>query len=247
MLPMTQLARAAVVAGLVVVAAAPDDKQEVAKAAEKTGTLENYKFKGRIAVTGWDPLPDPIEITGQYAKDQGFTASMGSFGTIFRLDKKVAVRVAETGRWVRVKAGEKIGEGSMASEIPIVARGLKSPHEELKKIEDRFKEIKKKDGVEKVGEFETAVYEGPLTEAGVRALLPAGVGLLLGKGTFEGTGRIWVGGPEGRILRFESDCKVKVELDGTPVEFAVERLSEFFDVGKAAVEMPGEVRKLFEE
>lgn len=226
----------------------PDEKEDVAKAAEKTRALENYRFKGKIAVDGVPFIAEPIDYTGAYVKDQGFTASMGPVGTIFRVDKKVAVKDAETGTWSLVKAGQqKVGEGPMAGQIPVVARGLKPPHEELKKLEERFKEIKKKEATEKVGDLECSVYEGPLTENGVRAMLPGGVGVLLGKGTFEGTGRVWIGGPEKRIVRFQADCKIEIEDEGRTLEMTVSRTTEFSDVGAAKVEMPSEVKKLFEE
>jgi len=226
----------------------PDDKEDVAKAAEKTRALENYKFKGKIAVDGVPFLAEPIDYTGAYVKDQGFTASIGPVGTIFRVGKKVAVKDTETGTWTLVKTGQaKAGEGPLANQIPMVARGLKPPHEEFKKFEERFKEIKKKDGIEKVGDLECAVYEGPLTENGVRGMLPGGVGVLLGKGTFEGTARVWIGGPDRRIVKLQADCKIGIDDEARTFEMTVSRTTEFSDVGAAKVEMPAEVKKLFEE
>jgi len=243
---MIRIAAAGMLAALLAAAAPPDDKEDLAKAAEKTRELENYKFKGRIAVDGVPFLAEPIDYSGSYAKDKGFTATLGPIGTIFRLGKKVAVKDAESGEWILLKPGTKIGEGPLAAQIPIVARGLKPPHEELKKLEARFKEIKKKPAPEKIGDIECAVYEGALTEGGVKASLPGGVGLLLGKGTFEGTGRAWVG-PEGRILRFESDCKIQIEQDGKTSDLAVTRTTEIADVGRATVDMPADVKRLFDQ
>ena len=225
-------------------ASAPDDKEDLAKAAEKTRELENYKFKGRLSVEGVPFLSEPIEYNGAYVKDKGFTASMGPVGTIFRLDKKIALKDPESGEWIQVKGVTKVGDGPMAAQISVVARGLKPPHEELKKFEDRFKEVRKKEGVEKIGDVECAVYEGALTEAGVRGLLPGGAGVFLGKGTFEGTGRVWIGG-EGRILRFETNCKIELDQDSSTMELTIKRTTEFAEVGKASVEMPLEVKKLF--
>ena len=227
-------------------AQSPDAKEELAKAAEKTRALDNYKFKGRLVVDGIPFLPDPIDFSGSYAKDKGFTAGLGPIGTIFRLEKKVALKDPETGEWILLKLNTKVGDGPMAAYIPIVARGLKPPHEELKKFEDRFKDLRKKDGVEKIGDAECSVYEGALTESGVRGLVPGGAGVLLGKGTFEGTGRVWVG-PEGRIVRFEADCKIQIDQDGAVTDLAIKRTTEFSDVGKATVEMPEDVKKLFDE
>jgi hypothetical protein len=149
------------VAGVLIVAIPQDAKEELAKAAEKTRELENYAFKGRIRIEGVSFLPEPIEFNGAYVKDRGFSASMGPFGSLFRVDKKTAVKDPKTGEWILLKAGTKIGDGELAAQIPILARGLKPPHEELKKIEGRFKELRKKDGVEKVGDIECAVYEVP--------------------------------------------------------------------------------------
>ncbi len=242
---MKSLATLGVAAALL--AAAPvDEKEDLARAAEKTRELENYRFKGRLAVDGVPFLAEPIEISGTYVKDKGFTATMGPVGTIFRLDKKVAVKDAETGEWVLVKVGTKVGEGPLAAQIPIVARGLKAPHEELKKLAERFKEIKKKDGGGKIGEIECSVYEGALTEGGVRGSLPAGVGLLMGKGKFEGTCRVWVGS-DGRIAKIEAEGKIQIENKDATTELTFSRTTEFLEIGKATLEMPSEVKNLFEE
>ena len=234
-----------VVAGLLMAGAPQDAKEDLAKAAEKSLELENYDFKGRLAVGGVPFLSEPIDYRGAYVKDQGLFAEMGAFGSIFRLDKKVAVKDPEKGDWILIRPGTKVGEGPIAAEIPMVARGLKPPHEELKKYVTRFKEIRRKDGEEKIGETSCVVYEGALTESGVRAGLPAGVGMVLPKGDYEGTGRAWVA--EGRILKFEADCKAKVEDQGKTLELTYKRTTEISNIGKAKVEMPVEVKKLFEE
>src|SRR5262245_2774602 len=88
---MRHVAIPAILAGLILGASA-DDKEDVAKAAAKTRELENYKFKGKITVEGVPYLVEPVAYDGAYVKDRGFTATMGPFGSIFRLDKKVAVK-----------------------------------------------------------------------------------------------------------------------------------------------------------
>ena len=227
-------------------AAAPDDREDLEKAAERTRDLDNYGFKGRINVDGVPFLAEPVEYTGAYIKDRGFQATMGPFGSIFRLDKKVAVKDPESGTWILLRSGTKVGEGPLAAEIPIIARGLRPPHEELKKFEKRFKDVRKKDGGGKIGDVSCGVYEGALTEAGVRASLPAGAGALLGKGSYEGTGRAWVD-DAGRILRFDSEGKIQIEDKDKTTELSFTRTTEFSDIGKAKVEMPAEVKKLFED
>jgi hypothetical protein len=128
----------------------------------------------------------------------------------------------------------------------MLARGLRPPHEELKKFEKRFKEVLKKDGGGKAGDAACTVYEGALTEGGVRSSLPAGVGALLGKGTYEGSGRAWVD-DNGRIVRFESEGKIQIEEKDTTTNLSFSRATEFIDIGKAKFDMPPEVKKLFEE
>jgi hypothetical protein len=241
---MTRIALAGLLGFLL--AAAPDDRDDLEKAAEKTRELENYGFKGRIKVEGVPFLADPVEYAGAYAKDRGFHATMGPFGSLFRLDKKVAVKDPESGTWILLRSGSKVGEGPLAAEIPIIARGLRPPHEELKKFEKRFKDVRKKDGGGKVGGVSCTVYEGALTEAGVRASLPAGAGALLGKGTYEGTGRAWID-DTGRILRFDSDGQIQIEDKDKTIDIAFSRTTEFTDIGKARVDMPAEVKKLLED
>src|SRR5688572_29273203 len=103
----------------------PDDKEDLAKAAEKTRAFDNYAFKGRLSVDGVPFLAEPIEYSGSFVKDKGFSAAMGPFGSIFRLEKKVAVKDPESGTWILVKLGTKVGDGPIAAEIPMVARGLR--------------------------------------------------------------------------------------------------------------------------
>ena len=79
----------------------------------------------------------------------------------------------------------------------------------------------------------------------MRASLPAGAGLLLGKGKFEGTGRAWVAGE--RIVKITAEGKIELEEKDGTVELTFSRTTEFTDVGKAVVEIPTEVKKLFEE
>ena len=236
----------AAVLALLAILPAPDAKEDLAKAAARTRELENYKFKGEITVSGVPFLAEPVAYEGAFVKDRGFMATMGPFGSIFRLDKKVAVKDPDSGTWILLKPGTKIGEGELAAQIPIIARGLKAPHDELKKFEDRFTEIKKLDAAEKIGDAECAVYEGPLTEGGVRGTLPAGVGMLLGKGKFEGKSRVWVG-PEGRIVRIVSEGKAEIEDKERTMDLTFSRTIDFLEVGKAKIEMPPEVKKLFEE
>lgn len=234
-----------VLAGALAQAALPDAREDLAKAAEKTRELENYRFKGRISVDGTPFLADPVELSGVYDKEKGFSASMGPFGALFRSGKKAAIKDPDSGAWVHLRLGTKVGEGPHAARIPLIAAGLKPPHEELKKFEGRFKEIRRKDGEEKLGDVSCVVYEGPLTEGGVKSFLPAGVGAMLGKGTYEGTGRAWVA--DGRIIKFTADAKIQIEdKDGT-LDLTVSRTAEIQEIGKAAVEMPAEVRKLFED
>jgi len=224
--------------------ALPDEpKDELAKASEKTRGLENYKFKGKFEVEGVPFLPDPVEYNGAYVKDQGFTATLGPVGKIFRIDKKVAIQDPDSGEWVLSKAGRKVGEGPLAAQIPVIARSLRPPHEELKKIEERFKAIKKRDGAEKIAEQDCAVYEGDLTEAGVKAMLPGGA--LLGPGTYEGRAQVWVN-PDGKIVKYKADCKMVVKFNENEMEIVVNRTTELTDLGKAKVEMPDAVKKLFD-
>lgn len=225
--------------------ALPDEaKDELAKAAVKTRGLENYKFKGKFEVEGVPFLPDPVEYSGAYVKDQAFTATLGPVGTIYRVDKKVAMQDPATGEWIIPKPGQKVGDGPMAAQIPMLARTLRPPHEELKKLEERFKEIKKKDGKEKINDQECAVYEGDLTEPGVRAMLPGGAGMLMGPGTFEGRGKVWVNA-DGNIVRFKADCKIVIKMNDTETEIRVDRTTELTDFGKAKIEVPEAVKKLF--
>jgi hypothetical protein len=224
----------------------PDDKEDLAKAAEKSRALENYAFKGRIAIDGVPFLPEPMEFAGAYVKDRGFTATMGPFGTVFKVDKKVAVKDPDGGTWILLAKGAKVGDGPLAEQIPILARGLRPPHEELKKYEERFKELRKKDGEAKIGDIACVVYEGALTEPGVRGAIPGGLGFLLGKAKCEGTGRAWVG-DGGRILRFEVDGKIEIDDKDQTTELKFSRTTEFSEIGKATLEVPAEVKKLFED
>lgn len=127
-------------------------------------------------------------------------------------------------------------------------RGVGAPHEELKGIENGFKEIRKEE--EKVGEKACTVYSGELTPEGIAnspmGKMAAQFGAFGGNLDLSGTAKAWVDG-EGNLVRYEMNTRLAGEFNGNAFEFSLKRTTDLSDVGKTRVETPEGVRKLLEE
>ena len=250
--------------GAPVLAARPDDKETVASAAAKAADAGSYTFKGEIKLeSAFGNLPQQIpSMDGKYQKDVGLLISVGERGEFFRRGDKNFVKTGQ-GEWTELEKAQLGGAGGGAGGGQNRQRGalmgrmmiknLKAPHEEVKDIAKGFKELKKEEKSDKVGEKDCAVYGGDLSEEGVKSS-PLGkmIGQLgaLGGGAqnaeMSGKGRLWID-PDGAIVKFELTTKVAVDFQGNQIEFTMARSTEISAVGKTKVEVPDGVRKLLEK
>lgn len=241
--PSTLLALSALLA-LPLAAQDPSPKEEVAKASTKTNALEKYAFKGLLEVENVPMIPGPMEVKGAFVKDNAFYVETEILGPVYRVGKKVVMKDPDTGDWMVAKPGRKVGEGNNQLLI-VAARGWKAPHDALKKVEEKFAALKKGASV-KVGDVDSAVYEGDLTTDGIKSLIPGGMGAFLKITETKGDAKVYVS-PEGLILKWETGkCSVKGEMNGQEFEFEVKQVFELSEVGKAKLEIPADVKKALE-
>jgi hypothetical protein len=254
------LALAALVA--LPLAALPDQKDVVEAAAKKILDADSYSFKGETSVdSAFGNLPAQIPaFEGKFQKEVGLLVSVGDRGEFFRKGDKVYVKQAQ-GEWTELEKAQFPGAGGPgggqnrqrgALMGRMFLRNIKAPHEELKDLAKGFKDIKKDDKGEKIGEKECAVYGGDLTEEAVKA---SPIGRMIqqfaafgggGQGAeLSGKGRVWVD-PEGVLLKAEFVTKISLEFNGNPIEVTMTRSSEFSALGKTKVELPEGLKKRLE-
>jgi hypothetical protein len=238
----------AVLAGLATAAGA-DDKADLAKAAAKLAEAGSYTFKVDIQTDAPFPMPS---LEGKFHKEAGTHVKAGERGEFFRKGEKTYLRQG-AGDWQDAEsfrpAGGQGGGGRRRGAGGLMMRGMGAPHEELKGLENAFKELKREE--EKLGEKSCSVYSGELTKEGIAASplgKMAGQFGAFGGGALDMTGsaKAWVD-PGGNLVRLESTTRLAGEFNGNAFEFSFKRTTDFSDVGKTAVETPEGVKMLVEE
>ena len=244
------------------VAARVDDKDAVTAAANKIADASSYAFKGETKVDS--PLGGGVgagavpAYDGKFNKETGLHVTVGDRAEFFRKGDKNYVKMQQND-WAELdkaqlpggQGGQKGQRGALMGRMML--KNLKAPHEEAKEIAKGFKELKKEEKSDKVGEKDCAVYGGDLSEEGVKAS-PLGrmIGGLsaLGGGAqnaeMSGKGRLWVDS-DGNLVKYETSTRVAVEFQGNPIEFTMVRSTEITGVGKTKVEVPEGVQKLLSE
>jgi hypothetical protein len=239
-----------------------DDKDAVANAAKKLAEAGSYTFKGEVKVDsplggGGQQIPG---YEGKFDKELGSYVTIGDRGEFFRKGDKIFVK-QQQGEWTELEKAQLAGggqggqnrqRGMMAGRMFL--RNMKSPHDEVKELPKGFKELKKEEKSDKVGEKECAVYGGDLTEEGIKASplgrMIGGFGALGGGAAqnieMSGKGRVWIDG-DGNLQKFELTTKMSFDFQGNGVEFSMVRATEISNVGKTKVEVPEAVKKLLEK
>ncbi len=236
-------------------AASADDKEDLGKAAKKVAELESYTFKQDVQVEsplgalGAGLVPS---MDGKFQKEVGLYIKAGDRGEFFRAGEKSFVRQGAA-EWQSAENLQGGGQGGQRRRQlgGMIFRNMKAPHEELKDFEKGFKEIKKDEKTEKVGERDCTVYSGDLSEEGVKN---SPLGRMMGQfGQFggagieiSGKGKAWVDG-EGSIAKFELTSRISGEFNGQAFEFSMTRLCDLSEVGKTKVQVPEGVQKLLGE
>lgn len=227
-----------------------DDKEDLARAAKKLAEADSYTFKVEIQSDAPIPLP---ALDGKYHKEAGSHVKAGERGEIFRKGEKVFVKQGQ-GDWTAAEnfqpAGGQGGGRRRGAAGGMMLRGMGAPHDEIKGLENAFKEIKK-DEAEKIGDKTCSVFSGELSKEGVAA---SPLGKMMGQfGAFgggaldmTGKGKVWIDA-EGNLVRYEMNTRLAGDFNGNAFEFSLKRITDLSDVGRTKVETPEGVRKLLEE
>ena len=247
-----------IVAAFALSMVALDDKDAVDKAVAKVAAYESYAFKGETefqSALGAGPAQVP-SMDGKYQKDVGMHIKSDR-GEFFRKGDRVLVKQGQAD-WTDV-AGlqpptppadappKKRGARGGTAFAQMRLKNFKAPHDELKELARNFKEVKKAEKTEKIGDVECAVYGGDLTEEAMKgSQLGRMVGMFGGANAeVKGSGRVWIDG-NGTLMVYEITTKATVELQGNQIDLSLTRRSEISDVGKVKVEIPEGVQKLLD-
>jgi hypothetical protein len=244
------------------VTALPDQKEVVEAAAKKIAEADSYTFRGETSVeSAFGNLPAQIPaFEGKFQKEVGLLVSVGDRGEFFRKGDKIYVKQAQ-GDWTELEKAQFPGAGGQgggqnrqrgALMGRMMLRNIKAPHEEVKDLAKGFKEIKKDEKGEKIGEKECTVYFGDLTEEAVKA---SPIGRMIGQfaafggggqgAELSGKGRAWIDA-SGALLKVEFVTKISLDFNGNPIEVTMTRSSEFSALGKTTVEIPEGLKKRLE-
>lgn len=242
--------------------AAADDKDAVSAAAGKIAQASSYSFKGETKVesplgggAGAGQIP---AFDGKFNKETGLHVTVGERGEFFRKGEKNYLKNPQ-GEWAELdkaqlggaQGGQNRQRGALMGRMML--KNLKAPHEEAGEIVKGFKELKKDEKSDKVGERDCAVYGGDLTDESIKAS-PLGrmIGQLgaLGGGNanaeMSGKGRVWVDS-DGNLVKYELTTRMAFDFQGNAIEFSMVRSTEITGVGKTTVAVPEAVQKLLSE
>lgn len=235
-----------------------DDKEAVDKAVAKVAAYESYAFKGETefqSLLGGGGAPIP-SMDGKYQKDVGVHIKTER-GEFFRKGDRVLVKQGQAD-WTDASqmqapappadgAPRKRGARGGMGFAQMMVRNFKAPHDELKDLAKSFKELKKQEKPEKVGDVECAVYGGDLTD---EAMKGSPLGRMLGlfggaSATVKGNGRVWIDA-NGTLMVYEMTTNATIELQGNQIDLTLLRRTEITDAGKTKVEVPEAVQKLLD-
>lgn len=225
-----------------------DDKEDLKKAADKTGKVANYAFKTTTDIEGFEGQTFSLEFDGKHDKDAGSLVSgslpggAGDIVVVRKGDKVVAQR--DGGDW---QSPDDFDDGGTGAYVAEFLKTFRFPHEEVKGAEKFFKEIKKT-ADEKVGDAGATKYSGDLTDDGLTGLNPLGPMLKnLGlEPEIAGKGALFVD-ENGVIVKIEVKITAKIDLNGNEVEVTLSRTSTLNGVGGTKVELPREALEKLEK
>lgn len=225
-----------------------DDKEDLKKAAEKTGKVTNYAFKTSTDIEGFEGQTFTLEFDGKHDKDAGslmagsLPGGAGDIVIIRKGDRVVAQR--DGGDW---QSPEDFDDGGQGAHIAEFLKTFRLPHEDVKGADKFFKEIKKT-ADEKVGDTKATKYSGDLTDDGLTELNPLGR-MLKNLGVepeISGSGALFVD-ENGVIVKIEVKITAKIDLNGNEVELTLSRTSRLSGVDGTKVELPKEALEKLEK
>ncbi|MBI4563381.1 MAG: hypothetical protein HY716_01635 [Planctomycetes bacterium] len=221
-----------------------NDKQELGRAVRKTESLDSYLFAERLALEG-GPAPGAFEVTGLFDREVGWRCDVERLGRVYRFDKKIVMKHPEKGAWTLVAPGRSIDDGPGGVQMTAAARNLVPPHEQFRRLEERFRTIRKKTETEKIAGKDCAVYHGDLAEDAARDFIPPGVRRLMNHGRVTGDASAWVN-PDGVVVRLRVHIEIQIASSDPPVRISAPRTWELSSPDQAKLDIPAEVQKLLE-
>lgn len=210
--------------------------EELTQAAKQAAETTNYTFKTTLSRVGGggggNGGPQALE-----AKVDGDNPIQFKGGKIeaYKKGEKLVTKNQE-GSWAEAQPPQKGAEKEKGAKAVQLLRGVKAPHEELAGIDASFKEAKKDEK-----ETECSVWSGDLTDEAAKKF----AGRAGNKMTTTGSAKIWIHA-DGSIVKYEITLTIKGENNKGPVDQTVTKTVEISEVGSTKVEMPDEVKKLFE-
>jgi hypothetical protein len=212
-----------------------DDKEDLANASKKATEMTSYSFSSHIEIEG-GPVPMDFEFNGKYSKETATHVqgeAMGRDFEVYKQGEKVAIK--REGEWSLESGARRGGMREMERAVP---------HEELKEIDKKFKEVKKSASKERVGEKECSVYEGELSEKAVKEMIPMGRGMgAMENAEISGSAKLWID-EEGVIRKYEMSVNMNLDFQGNQLEMKILRSTELSGIGDTIVEIPSEVTSL---
>lgn len=254
---MNPLAFLATLLTLAAAADARDEKESLAQACAKAAALESYTFKGETEIqSAFGNAPGQIpSFDGTYQKDVGLHIK-SERGELFRQGDRILIKQGEEA-WKDISQlrpptptpapGDRPNRnrGGMGMFGPMIARGFKAPHDELKDLARGFKEVKRQEKTDKIDDVDCVQYYGELNEEAMKNS-PFGrrFGQLGGaNASLSGSAKIWVDG-SGNVVIYEVVTKATLDFQGNTVDLTVTRRSEISNAGKAKLQTPDAVLKL---
>lgn len=218
---------------LTVLIALTCQNDELTQAAKKAAETTNYTFKVTLSRTGGGGGGNPQSLEAKVDGDHPFYMKGGKIEAWKKGDKLVTKN--QEGSWAEVQPPQKGAEKEKGQKAVQLLRGVKTPHEELAGIDASFQEIKKE------SENDVSVYSGDLTETAAQSF----AGKASKKMTTTGSAKVWVNA-DGAIVKYEITIRIQGEGNKGPVDQTLTKTVEISEVGKTTLEIPEDVKKLFE-
>ncbi len=232
-----------VILAIVVTACMVTPDEGLDKAAAKAAEMTNYSYKTTTITEGLGKggVGKPVVIEVKIEKDKPWQLKAGG-AEQFKQGEKVIVKEGDA--WKEMAKPEKPADGSKpdrkAMAINMALRGLKAPHEQVKDIGTKIKDVKREDS------DGGACYSGELTEDAAKEFGAIQTGKGGNKGpSFKVTGsvKVFVNG-EGSITKLEIVTEGKGTVKDQEMTVKQTKTIEISEVGSTKVEVPEEVTKL---
>lgn len=248
----------------------PKDAKEIVKGAvEKLSAAGNYTFVYKPEVDTGDGdlgrFADAFRqgVEGAVDTKTGLLRVRGGEAELIRKGDRIAIlgpngwTAPEEGNRPRRREGGQEGdrERGRGRMTGMRLARVGAPHEEGLKTLESCPTLSLREDPERVGEINCTVYEGAMTEAGVRALILRPLGRFAERAQAEvadakGEVRFLVD-PQGALLRYEVSYEglLSMDVQGAVQEWEMKgkMTTELSKVGSTVVEIPEEAKAILEK